>query len=161
MQEINTLVVYRFKVSLFYDKRTYRQIDILGSQTLETFHEIIFNAFDRYDEHLYSFFLTRKNQKSTRKISESDEYSLPSSFDDNPFFRKKKKQNVKKTKIAFLHLNVKDKMYYLFDYGDEWWHEITLLLTYNSITSSNFPKVVKKVGDSPSQYPEDDEDFEE
>lgn len=155
------MVVYRFKVSLFYDKRTYRQIDILGSQTLEDFHRIIFNAFDRYDEHLYSFFLTRKSQKSTTKIYESDEYSLLSGFDDNPFFRKKKKQDVRKTKIAFLHLNPKEKMYYLFDYGDEWWHEITLLSTYDSNNNSNFPKVVKKVGASPSQYPDYDEDFEE
>lgn len=155
------MIVYRFKVSLFYDKRTYRQIDILGSQTLVDLHEIIFDAFDRYDEHLYSFFLTRKIQKSTRKISESDEYSLPSSFDDNPFFRKKKKQDVKKTKIAFLHLNVKEKMYYLFDYGDEWWHEITLLSTYNSNKSLGFPKLIKKVGDSPDQYPDYDEEFEE
>ena len=52
-------------------------------------------------------------------------------------------------------------MYYLFDYGDEWWHEITLLSTYNSDKNLSFPKLIKKVGDSPDQYPDYDEEFEE
>ena len=32
------MIVYSFKVALFYKKRIYRQIDILGSQTLEKLH---------------------------------------------------------------------------------------------------------------------------
>ena len=52
------MIVYSFKVALFYEKRIYRQIDILGSQTLEDFHNVIFRAFDRFDEHLYSFYIT-------------------------------------------------------------------------------------------------------
>ena len=51
--------VYTFKVALDSDKRTYRVIEIRGNQTMDAFHEIIFNAFDRDDEHLYSFYLTR------------------------------------------------------------------------------------------------------
>ncbi len=155
------MIVYRFKVSLFYDKRTYRQIDILGSQTLDDFHRIIFYSFDRDDEHLYSFFLTRKGQRSTRKISEAEEYSLPTTFDDNLFFRRKVKKNAKRTKIAFLQLKEKEKMYYLFDYGDEWWHEITLLLTYSTDTTANYPRLIKKVGASPEQYPDYEEEYEE
>ena len=108
------MIVYSFKVALFYNKRTYRLIDILGSQTLEDFHEIIFSAFDRDEEHLFSFFLTRKPLKNTRKIWDSPEYSEPSDFDDNPFFQRKKKHDATKTKIAFLGLNDKDKLYYLF-----------------------------------------------
>jgi len=32
-----------------------RTLEIRGDQTLEELHEIIFKAFDRYDEHLYEF----------------------------------------------------------------------------------------------------------
>jgi len=152
------VIVYNFKVALFYDKRIYRKIDILGSQTLEDFHEIIFRAFDRFDEHLYSFYITRKAVKNIRKIVNSDEYTLPDGFDDNPFFPRKKKGNAQKTKIAFLGLQEKEKLYYIFDFGDEWWHEITLLSTYDTKDTTGFPKIVKKAGDSPDQYEYDDEE---
>jgi len=50
----------------------------------------------------------------------------------------------------------KQKFYYLFDYGDEWWHEVT----YEGIkdyTEKEYPKVVFKKGDSPNQYLDIDE----
>ena len=152
------MIVYSFKAALFYEKRIYRQIDILGSQTLEDFHNVIFRAFDRYDEHLYSFYITRKAMKNMRKIVNSKEYSLPDEFDDNSFFPRRKKGNVTKTKIAFLELKENEKLYYLFDFGDEWWHEITLLSTYNTKDKKGFPKITKKEGDSPDQYEYCDEE---
>lgn len=146
------MIVYSFKVALFYEKRIFRQIDMLGSQTLEDFHNVIFRAFDRFDEHLYSFYITQEAMKNIRKIVNSKEYSLPDEFDDNPFFPGKEKGNVTKTKIASLGLKEKEKLYYLFDFGDEWWHEITLLSTYNTKDETGFPKITKKASDSPDQY---------
>ncbi|HUU23253.1 MAG TPA: hypothetical protein VM389_12035, partial [Phycisphaerae bacterium] len=35
--------------------RISRTIEILGNQTLEEFHWAIFDAFDRFDEHMYEF----------------------------------------------------------------------------------------------------------
>lgn len=156
MEEIE-VIVYNFKVALFYEKSIYRNIEILGSQTLEDFHNVIFRAFDRFDEHLYSFYITRKTVKNIRKIVNSDEYTLPDGFDDDLFFPGKKKGNVQKTKIAFLKLKEKDKLYYLFDFGDEWWHEITLLSTYDTKDTKGFPKISEKAGDSPDQYEYDEE----
>ena len=40
---------YLFKVALMHNKRIYRNIEILENQTLAILHEIIFDAFDRYD----------------------------------------------------------------------------------------------------------------
>ena len=157
MKEIE-VIVYSFKVALFYEKRIYRNIEILGSQTLEDFHNVIFRAFDRFDEHLYSFYITRKAVKNIRKIVDSDEYTLPVGFGDDLFFPGKKKGNVQKTKIAFLKLKEKDKLYYLFDFGDEWWHEITVLSTYDTNDTRKYPKITKKAGDSPDQYEEYDEE---
>jgi hypothetical protein len=37
--------VYCIKAALMYDKRTYRNIEILENQTLETLHLAIFDAF--------------------------------------------------------------------------------------------------------------------
>ncbi len=159
-QGLKTMSVYLFKVALDHDKRTYRQIEILDTQTLKDFHEIIFNAFDRYDEHLYSFYLTKKPAKSLATRRKAPEFvpSLALEDDSIAFFGQKEKYDASKTKIADLGLGVKDKMYYLFDYGDEWWHEITLLSIIETKRKQGLPRIVKKVGASPPQYPEFDED---
>jgi hypothetical protein len=50
----------------------------------------------------------------------------------------------------------RNKIYYLFDYGDEWWHEVT----YEGIKDckeKEYPSVLLKKGDSLEQYPDVDE----
>jgi hypothetical protein len=75
----------------------------------------------------------------------------------------KKKHNAKKTKIGDIDLKEKEKFYYLFDFGDEWWHEVTVLRIKPVKTVQAYPKIVKKAGESPEQYPdyEDEEDDED
>ena len=60
--------------------------------------------------------------------------------------------------VGSLGLEEKDKFYYLFDFGDCWWHEITLLSIINVEKKKGYPKIVKKVGESPPQYPDYEED---
>jgi hypothetical protein len=47
---------------------------------------------------------------------------------------------------------------YLFDFGDEWWHEVTVERTDAPMEAGTYPRVVDGRGKSPPQYPEDDED---
>lgn len=157
------MAVYLFKVALDHDKRTYRHIEILDSQTLEDFHEIIFEAFDRYDEHLYSFYLTGTATKSLSKRRRAPEITDPMIIEDEGplfFMRERELYDASKTTIGDLGLKEKDKMYYLFDFGDEWWHEITLLSIIETKRKTGLPRIVKKVGESPDQYPDLDEEWE-
>ena len=159
------MLVYTFKVALFYNKRIYRNIEILENQTLNDLHESIFEAFDRYDEHLYSFFLTRRATRSTRIIYDSPEYTHPMNMEDHGGFGFKKRYNAQKARIAELNLAEKDKLHYLFDFGDDWWHELTVLKIGEGETSKNkYPRIAKVVGQSPDQYPDcedcDEEDAE-
>ena len=48
--------IFVFKVALAGQKSIWRKIAMRGNQTLDDLHEAIFDAFDRYDEHLYSFY---------------------------------------------------------------------------------------------------------
>ena len=154
------MVVYKFEVALYHDMATYRHIEILGNQTLDVLHKIIFDAFDRYDEHLYSFYLTRKVTKSLQKRYNSTEYTASEGLsDDFLFLDRKKKYSASKTKIDHLDLCEKDKLYYLFDFGDCWWHEITLLSMMETDQKKGYPKIVKKAGESPDQYPDYEEDY--
>ena len=48
----------------------------------------------------------------------------------------------------------KDKMSFLFDFGDDWWHQINVVgIEENNATTGKYPKVTKSVGASPPQYP--------
>jgi len=156
------MLVYCFKVALFYNKRTYRNIEILESQSLHDLHESIFNAFDRYDEHLYSFYITREAIRNPRNIINYPEYTDPINLEDNSiygsFFDDDKKHNAHEMKIGELNINVKDKIYYLFDFGDMWWHELTLSEIGAADKSKIYPKIKKKIGESPDQYFLEDED---
>lgn len=154
--------IYTFKVALDFNKRTYRNIELSENHTLKDFHNIIFEAFDRYDEHLYSFYITKKSIKNQRNRWQAPEFTVVFEDDqDNISFSGKEKFDVAKTKVGELNLNEKDKLYYLFDFGDEWWHEVTLLSIKESKNITLKPKIVKIAGKSPDQYPDyEDEDFE-
>ena len=145
------------KVKLFHDKRTYRLIEIGSSNSLDTLHEIIFEAFDRFDEHLYSFFFPEEAVKRTSAIRDSLEYISPD-YKIEPLFEHKTKYNAKKTALKDLKLCEKQKFYYLFDYGDEWWHEIEVYTLSPGAPGPRSPQILKSVGKSPSQYPDNDED---
>ncbi|MCK5156923.1 MAG: hypothetical protein KAQ69_10860 [Spirochaetales bacterium] len=151
--------VYCIKAALFYNKRTYRNIEIIENQSLADLHDSIFAAFDRDDEHLYSFFLTGKAMKSTRGIHDFPEITHPMNMEELFGFSHGEKHNAEKTKIRDLDLFEKDKFYYLFDFGDDWWHELTVLKIEEASALKGYPRIIKRVGDSPEQYP--DYDYED
>jgi len=151
---------YLFKVALMHKRRIYRNIEILENQTLADLHEMIFDAFDRYDEHLYSFFLTWKSTRSTRTIYGSPEYTHPMALQQQYALGFKKQYNAGESTIGKLGLREKDKLYYLFDFGDEWWHELTVLKIQSAAKSEQYPKIVKIAGESPDQYPDYEEEHE-
>jgi hypothetical protein len=154
-------IIHNLKVSLFYRKRIYRLIEIPGNNTLDDLHEVIFKAFERCDEHLYTFYLTRKKVKNVRLSNMNSylQYSHPISFDQKfrIFDVEENEFNAAKTKIDSMMLEPGTVFYYLFDFGDEWWHEITVLKIGQEKEGVKYPRIVKAAGDAPSQYPEIEE----
>ena len=47
---------------------------------------------------------------------------------------------------------------YWFDFGDDWWHQINVLGIDTKIPPGKYPKVAKRVGQSPPQYPDMDDE---
>ena len=62
--------------------------------------------------------------------------------------------------IGELSLKQKQKFYYLFDWGDEWWHELTFEGEIE-FDGERLPAIMAKKGDSPPQYPDWDEEDDE
>lgn len=152
--------MYRFKVSIVGITNLHRVIEASGNCTFDDLHDAIFEAFDQYDEHLYSFFITKSDSKSRRSIVQAPEITHPEAMEDFMGFGKKTRSTAITT-IDDVKLEVKDVFHYLFDFGDDWWHRIRVESITESSSGKKSVRIVKSVGQSPPQYPEyvdEDED---
>ena len=129
-----------------------RMIQIRGDQTLQDLHYAIFDAFGRWEEHMYEFQFGKgpMDPKGPR-------YVMPMAF-ENPLGEDNSPAGaVDTTTIASLGLKVGDRFGYWFDFGDDWWHQINVEAVEDTVPRGKFPKVTKRVGKSPPQYPDEDE----
>lgn len=135
-----------------------RTIEIRGDQTLARLHAAIFDAFDRFDEHLYEFQIGGKRPMDPK----ARRYGLPeppSPFGD--YDRREPMRNAARTKIDSLDLAVGGRFGYWFDFGDDWWHQVSVKAIAENPPSGRFPRVTERVGESPPQYADWEELSEE
>jgi hypothetical protein len=146
--KLYTLVVYLTggQISGEYEGKTIsRTIQIRGDQTLEDLHRAIFEAFNRFDEHLYEFNL------GVGPDDRSAIYSLPI-YLDFPEIEEETNGDVRTTTIDSLGLDADRAFGYRFDFGDEWLHQIDVEAIEDNSGKGKYPKITKKVGKSPPQY---------
>jgi len=144
--------VFIFKVMLA--EVIWRRIAIRAGQTLDDLHETIFKAFNRFDEHLYSFYLPPPGKQSkylNTVIKKSTEYTHPYNQKES-FGWGRKMHNAEKTAIESLDLKPGRVFWYLFDFGDEWWHKIVTEKCSEKSPSGRYPRILEKKGKSPPQY---------
>ena len=132
--------IYTFRVDLKYAPGIWRKIEIKGTQSLHHLHQIIVEAFERDDDHLYAFFMNNVAWDN------SAEYGPPYGETDA--------RNSMKAKINSLGLQNKSKFLYIFDFGDDWEHPLTLLSIRQETPTGKFPRIVGFKGDAPPQYPD-------
>ncbi|NOY58767.1 MAG: plasmid pRiA4b ORF-3 family protein [Calditrichaeota bacterium] len=148
--------IYHLKVSIIGIPGTYRIIEASENCTFDDIHEAIFHAFDRYDSHLYSFFITRKDTKSSQTIYQAPEVTHPQNVEDFMGVGTKKKSTAK-TQLRDVGLHEKDVIHYLFDFGDEWWHRILVQSIKETEDNKKIVRIINSVGKSPPQYPDYDD----
>lgn len=129
-----------------------RTLEITGDQTLEQLHEIIFKAFDRFDEHLYEFQVGGKGPQDPK----ARRYGI-SSYQDEASDDFKLAGDVKQISIDALKLKQDQSFGYWFDFGDDWWHQINVLAIEQKIPKGKYPKITNRIGQSPPQYMDTDE----
>jgi hypothetical protein len=134
-----------------------RTIEIRGDQSLEQLHEALFAAFDREEEHMYEFQLgSRAPHDPKRK-----RYVLPRVFKEATPGPHSPLGTVTRTTIGSLELKVEQAFGYWFDFGDDWWHEIKVIAIEEEVPKGKYPRMTKRVGESPPQYPDGDEEESE
>ena len=139
--------VYRFKVSLMSQKDVWRMIDVRSDQTLEDLHYAIQDAFDWDDDHMYAFFLSGK------AWDPSSEYVRPEE-------REPGKRSAR-VRLGRLGLRPRQRFLYIFDFGDEWGHEIKVEKAGLSPDGGEYPRIVEEHGKAPPQYGQAEEDYED
>jgi hypothetical protein len=120
-----------------------RTILIPGNQTLADLHRILFQAFDREEEHLYEFQIGGIGPYDPA----TQRYGLPIGIEpDDPT------KDVTQSRIDALGLEVGQAFGYRFDFGDDWQHQINVLAIDTTVPKGKFPKITDREGASPPQY---------
>jgi hypothetical protein len=131
-----------------------RTILVRGDQTLQDLHQAIFDAFGREEEHMYEFQIGGRGPMDP----EANRYVLPGSFELSQDQGKPAAGQVDQTTLDSLGLMVGDRFGYWFDFGDDWWHQINVEAIEDTVPAGHYPRVTKKVGKSPPQYADLDEE---
>ena len=130
-----------------------RTIQVRGDQTLQDLHHAIFDAFGRWEEHMYEFqFGKRQMDPKARR------YVLPNALEIQKGQPNPPIGRVDETTLDSLDLKVSDRFGYWFDFGDDWWHQINVEAVEEKTLRGKYPRVTKRVGKSPPQYADLDED---
>lgn len=146
--------VYTLKVFLtagpvdeFEDEEISREILILGHHTLHDLHHTIFDAFEREEEHLYEFNL------GSGPADRSQLYFYDGGWGDGD------DDTGDPATTALDELDLSESQYfgYTFDMGDQWEHVIEVLSIKRGAGKGKYPRIGKKIGAAPPQYPDDDE----
>lgn len=151
--------VYYFRVildTLFEDdqkEKPYREIALLQSQTLSTIARAIVESFDFDFDHCYGFY-----DNFTDPYKSKEMYELFTDLGEEPT---EGALGVTYVKIPKAFNKIGKKMRFLFDYGDNWQFKVELVDIQPSKKNNKYPKVLKKFGKAPEQYPPLEDEGEE
>lgn len=126
---------YIFRVSLTNNKDIWRRIKVPADYTLDDLAYIILDAYNFDHDHLYSFFMDGKKWSS---FAYTSPYDSEGPHADN-------------VQIGELNLELKKRILFLYDYGDEWCFDVVLeKIDEKKIEKA---KISERHGKSPPQYP--------
>ena len=145
--------IYQIKIDLIrmgideIEEEISRIIEIEDKQTLYDLHINIQHLFDWDNDHMFSFYLgeqlfDRDNEYSANPLGEH----IVSSYG-------KQSKSATEYELRDLNLPMGFSFWYLFDYGDELVHKVTVeKIREIKPEESGFPKLIERKGNAPPQY---------
>lgn len=130
------------------DEAVVRRVRIGGDRTLHDLHLLIQRAFDREDDEPYEFMFGAPYEPDARRFAGG----LVAGGDEP-----EETWETQNLPLDSLELRGGQVFGYLFDFGEEWVHRVTVLSASEERTYGIQPRVVERVGSSPPQYPDIDE----
>lgn len=126
-----------------------REIEIAGDQTLDQLHRAVFSAFDREDMHAYEFQFAERPMAPGAKRYPHPQVAAVSGDDTDGLVRP-----ATEVTLDELDLTAGKDFFYWFDFGDDWWHRVTVVEVGQTEPRRKYPRVSAKRGPSPPQYGE-------
>ena len=134
-----------FRVSL--NPKLYREIEIPSSKKLYDLAAAIVGAFGFYFDHPFGFY----SLLTGHVLNSPVKYELFADMDD--IGEPSDAGSVERTRISEAFPEIGHKMTFLFDYGDNWEFRVELIGQNAKERGVKYPKVRKRVGRAPKQYP--------
>lgn len=131
-------------------EKPFREIAVLSSHSLSTLARAIVTSFGFDFDHCYGFYDDLKDPYESKEM-----YEL---FTDIPEDPTPGALGVTHVKIAKAFDRIGKKMLFLFDYGDNWHFIVELIDISPFEKKAKYPRILKKVGQAPEQYPPLEED---
>ena len=132
--------------------RLYRDLELPSGASLEDLAAAVVSAFGFDLDHAFGFY---SNLKGDYYRSE-ERYELFADLGE----ASEGVRSVRRTKLGTAFPEVGKTMLFLFDYGDEWRFKVELI-GLGRKENAVYPRVLKRVGEAPPQYPGLEEDEEE
>lgn len=137
------MTILRFRVYWEEDDQTYRDIEILGSQTFMDFHKVIVQAFEFDGKHPASFFESDDKWVRGRELSSEvlvNKKNAPA-------------LSMVKTPVSALVSTPDQKFVYVYDLVKKWTFMAELTAVSKEETPRRtYPFVLRKEGIAPAQY---------
>ncbi|MFH0975257.1 MAG: hypothetical protein V1874_05680 [Spirochaetota bacterium] len=147
--------VFHLKVTIEWAGKTrgnpYRTIAIPQNASLYNLAEAIIDSFDFDFDHAFGFYNNLKDWY--RSIVG---YELFTDIGEGSKF-----PGVKKTRLLKVFTELKTKMLFMFDYGDEWCFIVQLVKITDFDKNIKYPVITDSFGDAPPQYDYNDEDYDD
>jgi hypothetical protein len=131
---------------IHWNEECIRVVAMDDSASLLDLHEMIQDAVSFGRDHPFEFYIANSASPWAEKAS----VSLAEDWDEK--------------EDAFENIQLKDiwplgkkKLYYLFDFGDQWIFEIRKMRPSRADASITTPQVLQRIGPDPEQYPARDE----
>jgi hypothetical protein len=154
------MITYRFRVKYEYDPASlWRDIAVGGDRTLDEFQTVLNHAVGLNQDHLWFFGTDQDYWDSAVQYKQPAEIEQTTSG----LLRGGEEYDVSETTIGQmarqLDLAERDRICYLFDYGDEWRFYAIFKEIDETEPSDKAPEVVKENGDPVEQYGLPDEEW--
>jgi hypothetical protein len=121
-------------------------VAVRPSQTLEHLHRALRRAFNWYDDHLYSFWLSGVHWDGPET-----EYTAPYELAESD-------ARSAAVRLCDLELEPGRPIAYLFDFADQWRVVLELRERVPPEPGARYPKMLERRGDPPPQYTYEEED---
>ncbi len=137
------MTILRFRIYWEEDDQTYRDIELLGSQTFLEFHKAIVTAFEFDGKHPASFY------------ESNDKWVYGREFNSEVLVNKKDAPalSMVKTPVSALVTTTDQKFIYVYDPAKKWTFMVELIGVSKEQTPRRvYPFVLRREGIAPAQY---------